>query len=132
VRALLDLRALNALLYVLVGVELSQPQHLLFNVCLPLSVVGTGYYVHLDAIDLLLDGLELEYGFVIDLHLWELPPVDHSLYHGGQWRGHHLVVVIDLDLDLRDPHDLCVTTDVGARLMLQVVIALCAAFQAQV
>jgi hypothetical protein len=132
VRVLLHLRALYALLDVLVGVQLSQPQHLLFNVCLPLSVVGTGNYVHLDAVDLLLDGLELEYGFVIDLHLWQLPPVDHTLYHDRQWRGHHLVVVVDLDLDLRDAHDLCIAADVGARLMLQVVIALCAAFLAQV
>lgn len=131
-RALLNLRALNALLDVLVGAELSQPQHLLFNVCLPLSVVGTGNYVHLHAVDLLFDGFELEYGFVIGLHLWQLPPVDHSFYHGRQWRWHHLVVVIDLDLDLRDAHDLCITADVDARLMLQVVMALCAAFLAQV
>jgi len=126
------MRALYALLYVLVGVELSQPQHLLFNVCLPLSVVGTGNYVHLHAVDLLLDGLELEYGFMIDLNLWQLPPVDDSFYHGRQWRWHHLVVVVDLDLDLRDPHDLCVTADVGACLMLQVVMALCATFLTQV
>ena len=69
---------------------------------------------------------------MIDLHLRHLPPVDHSLYHGGQWRGHHLVVVVDLDLDLRDPHDLRIAANVCARLMLQVVVALCAAFLAQV
>ena len=35
--------------------------------------------------------------------------------------------MIELDLDLRDPHDLCIPTCVGTRLMQQVIIALCAA-----
>ncbi len=40
--------------------------------------------------------------------------------------------MIDLYLDLWDPHDLCIPTDVGARLMQQVIIALCATFLTQI
>lgn len=52
---LLNLRAHNALLDVLVRVQLGQPQHLLINVNLSLSDVGAVDYIHLNSIDLLLD-----------------------------------------------------------------------------
>lgn len=128
---LLHLCPLNALLDVLVRVLLGQPKHFLINVCLSLGVVGTGDYVHLNSIHLLFDGLQLEYGLMIDLNMWQLSPVEDSLYGSRQGWWHHLVM-IDLDLDLRDPHDLCIPTYVGTRLMLQVIIALCVTFLTQV
>jgi hypothetical protein len=76
---LLHLRPLNAFLDVLVRVLLGQPQHFLINVGLSLGVVGTGDYIHLNSINLLLDGLQLEYGLMIDLNVWQLPPVEDSL-----------------------------------------------------
>jgi hypothetical protein len=77
---LLHLRPLNAFLDVLVRVLLCQPQHFLINVGLSLGVVGTRDYIHLNSINLLLDGLQLEYGLMIDLNVWQLPPVEDSLY----------------------------------------------------
>ena len=68
---------------------------------------------------------------MIDLYMWQLPPVEDSLDDSRQGWWHHLVV-IDLDLDLRDSHDLCIATYVGTRLMLQVIIALCVTFLTQV
>ncbi len=77
-RLLLHFRTLNTLLDVLVRCELGQPQHFIINVALSLSAVGIRYKVHLYSIDLLLDGIQLEYGLMIDLHLWQLPRVDDS------------------------------------------------------
>ena len=119
VSVLLNLRAHNALLDVLVRVQLGQPQHLLINVNLSLSDVGAVDYIHLNSIDLLLDWIQLENWLMTDwLKQWQqqLPPVEDSLDDSREGWWYHLIV-IELDLYLRDPHDFCIPTCVGARLM---------------